>query len=404
MFRKFTDHLSLFFILYYYLIICRLISMFTRQSRKFRKNSVLYLESLPVDNSGYQYRAAKWAELMNKNGFHCEVKTIIESRKEFEKALTAGNLSRWFRLSVRKRFRHCLHARKFETVIVRRELLMFNNYGNLFMEKFLLSIHSNVILDFDDDMASARNEPRKVDTLFGRLMIENGKKFTESVSLYKKCIVASKYLKQYVLKTNPQLQAEHIAVIPTCVDYNQHAPKVYIMPVEKLTFGWIGGNHNYHLLEMLLPILNELSKEYSFKLNVIGGKPFTGEMNFEYEFFPWSLDTEVEDLLKIDVGLMPLTDDDTSKGKGGFKLIQYMGLGIVSVASPVTINCEIVEHGVDSFLAATPEDWKQIFKSLLSGTVDLEKTGKAARNKILGSYTFLANNETYIKFLRSCAE
>jgi len=367
--------------------------------KNFYRKNILFLEVFPVDNSGYQYRAKKWAELLNKNGFHCEVLTLIEEKSEFDKAIKGKNLSRFFIYSIRKRFKQCLYARNFETVIVRRELLLFNDYGNLFMEKFLLKIHLNVILDFDDDIAAAKNNPRKITSLYGKLLLEDGNKFNNSLRLYRRFIVASDYLKQRVLEENPTLPPENICVIPTCVDYDHYPPKQYPLKLDKITFGWIGGEHNYPLLDILLPILNSLAERYSFKLLVIGGSEYKRDVKFEIEFVPWSLETEVENLYRIDIGLMPLTDDAKSRGKGGFKLLQYMGLGIVSVASAITINKQIVDDGLNSLLVYDWDEWEYKLTLILKNQINLQQMGSMARLKISKFYTFDANREKYLSFI-----
>ncbi|MDD4748164.1 MAG: glycosyltransferase, partial [Salinivirgaceae bacterium] len=111
------------------------------------------------------------------------------------------------------------------------------------------------------------------------------------------------------------------------------------------------------------------------------------------------LETEVENLYRIDVGLMPLKDDLRSKGKGGFKLLQYMGLGIVSVASGITINNEIVDHGENAFLANSVEEWKEILVNILEKRVNFVEVGARAKEKITKGYTFMANTEKFLNFV-----
>jgi len=400
-----------FFVFLWYSLIKVFIAKFLLiQKIEVLPDSILFLENFPINNSGYQYRAKKWAERLNKNGFKCEVCTLIEDKADFDQIFKDKTQIDFFIKSIRLRFKQCVYARKFETVIVRRELVFQNDYGNLFMDKFLLKIHPNVILDFDDDISAAKQQPRKITNLYGRLLLEDGNKFNNTLRLYKRFIVASNYLKKRVLQENPMLPPENIVVIPTCVDYDKYPPKHYPVTIEKITFGWVGGDHNYPLLDTLLPVLNQLAKKYQFKLLVIGGTEYKRDVSFEIEFAPWSMDTEVENLYRIDVGLMPLEDDLRGRGKGGFKLIQYMGLGIVSVASAVTINCEIVNHGVDSFLAHSLNDWKTILEMILEKKIDFQQVGKKAREKIEKHYTFVANKEKYLNFIsqiekrRECAE
>lgn len=111
------------------------------------------------------------------------------------------------------------------------------------------------------------------------------------------------------------------------------------------------------------------------------------------------MESEIDDLLKIDVGLMPLLKSDESLGKGGFKLIQYMGLGIVAVATPITINNEIVDQGINGYLAESNEEWTEILKSILNGDTNLNKMGERARQKITSEYSFEANKINYVKFI-----
>ena len=365
--------------------------------KKTMSNSILYLTAFYPGNSGYHWRAKKWAEELEKSGYAV---TLAHALNETEfNGLLKSDFSKFLRLYLKRRFKQVLMARNFETVIVQRELLVYNDYGNLFLEKLLLRIHPNAILDFDDDIAAAKKQPKKITSWYGRLMQENGNKFNESLRLYKRFIVASDYLKNKVLSENNQISPSSVLIIPTCVDYDNYPPKKYDINKKKLTLGWIGGNHNYHYLQRIIPYLDELSEKHSFRLLVIGGKTFEADANFEIEFRKWSLETEVEDLYQIDIGLMPLDNTEVAKGKGGFKLIQYMGLGIVSVASAITINKEIVDDGVNGFLVETYSEWNIILDKIFINSSDLVKIGTKARARIMKNYTFESKKKSYISFL-----
>lgn len=369
-----------------------------RQTSK--KKSILFLENFPVENSGYQYRSKKWANIFDAEGECCEVLTIFKNKNEFDAFLFNKQKQSFFIRLAWRRLKHCLHSSKFETVIVRRELLFFNDYGNLYFEKLLLQIHPNAILDFDDDISVAKNQPKIITNLFARVLLENGDKFNESLKLYKYFIVASNYLKTRVLETNLKIIEDDVCVIPTCVDYTNLPSKSYTKKVSDITFGWIGTPGNYHLLDNLLPIFEKLAIKFKFNLLVIGGNNYSRSVNFPIKFVQWSLMDEVENLYSIDIGLMPLLDDLESKGKGGFKLIQYMGLGIVSVASPITINKEIVDDSVDSFLANSTEEWMNVFSKILEQQYDLREMGIRAKLKIDQKFSFMSNKDEYVKFIK----
>ncbi|GAB4280942.1 MAG: hypothetical protein Kow0068_05340 [Marinilabiliales bacterium] len=403
---KYINYLLFFYSFWVIFIIVKLLTYFFyitgfKYWRFFIKNkSVLYFENFPIENAGYQYRAKKWSDILNENGFKSRVITTVKGRFKFEKLVQ--NRFKWFLIkSMVIRFLQILYSIMFQKIIVRRELLQYNDYGNLFMEKFLFSIHrkDNVILDFDDDLAAAKKQPKSKLTLFGKLLFENGNKFNESLRLYNRFIVGSDYLRKRVLCENTELAKENVLILPTCVDYDVYPPKKYPDNLENIYFGWIGGNHNYHLLDRLIPLLDELSHHYNFNLIVIGGEIYKRDVNFNIEFIPWSLKTEVQNIYKIDIGLMPLTDNAENRGKSGFKLIQYMGLGIVSVATNITINGEIVEHKKNSFLANNDKQWKEILTGILENKFDLRTIGLNARKTIKDNYTFNSKIITYRNFI-----
>jgi glycosyltransferase involved in cell wall biosynthesis len=187
--------------------------------------------------------------------------------------------------------------------------------------------------------------------------------------------------------------------MPTCVDYNSYEPKVYDMQKTVITFGWIGGNQNLPYLQEIIPAMNYLARQYAIELLVISGKTFEAETDFPLINRPWSLEKEVDDLKTVDVGLMPLPLNDRTKGKGGFKLIQYMGLGIVSVASAITINKEIIEDGVNGFLVEPEQDWAEVLEKVMHQRAKFPTFAQNAREKIMKGYTFEANFEAYKDFL-----
>ena len=386
--------ISVYFIKF---IIWIFTNTYFKKNSNINKNTILFLENFPIENSGYQYRAAKWANLLQENGYIVDILTTNKHISQYDFKLM--NHKFFLLRNMYIRFLHCLQARKYSVVIVRRELLLYNDYGNLFMEKFLLKINSNVILDFDDDISAAKNEPKKTNSIFGKIMMQNGNKFNESLRLYSMFIVATNYLKEKVLLENKNIKNSDVIVIPTCVDYNKYTNKTYSNKIINPIFGWIGGSQNYKYIDMLLPIFNKLSNKFSFKLLVIGGEKYIRNTNFEILFTPWSLDTEINNLYKIDIGLMPLIEDKVSKGKGGFKLIQYMGLGIVSIASAITINEEIVDDGVNSFLASDSNSWEVILTNILENKYDIRNAAIKARQKILDNYTFDSNKKKYIEFI-----
>jgi glycosyltransferase involved in cell wall biosynthesis len=104
----------------------------------------------------------------------------------------------------------------------------------------------------------------------------------------------------------------------------------------------------------------------------------------------WSVEEEVADLQGFDIGLMPLVDDPWSWGKCGLKIIQYQGVGVPVVCTPVGINRDLVEDGTNGFWAMTPEDWEKKLSLLIENPMLREQMGLEGRRRVLENYTYQA--------------
>ena len=96
------------------------------------------------------------------------------------------------------------------------------------------------------------------------------------------------------------------------------------------------------------------------------------------------------DLQGFDIGLMPLVDDPWSWGKCGLKIIQYQGVGVPVVCTPVGINQDLVEDGANGFYAMTPEEWEEKLSLLIENAQLREQMGREGRKRVLENYTFQA--------------
>jgi glycosyltransferase involved in cell wall biosynthesis len=98
----------------------------------------------------------------------------------------------------------------------------------------------------------------------------------------------------------------------------------------------------------------------------------------------------------LDIGIMPLPDDEWANGKCGFKALQYMALRIPAVVSPVGVNTKIVDHGVDGFLASTPDEWLKSLTSLIENENLRKEMGIAGRSKIISHYSVISTSSSFL--------
>src|SRR6185503_19107830 len=76
-----------------------------------------------------------------------------------------------------------------------------------------------------------------------------------------------------------------------------------------------------------------------------------------WRFEKWAAENEIRETQRMDVGLMPLDDTDWSRGKCGFKMIQYMSVATPVVVSPYGVNIDILNKGECGYAAMTADDW-----------------------------------------------
>jgi hypothetical protein len=174
------------------------------------------------------------------------------------------------------------------------------------------------------------------------------------------------------------------AVVPTVVDTNVYTSKIK-KDCQKLIVGWIGSPTTSCYLDVIWESLLKCVSGNLAEILIIGSGKL--EQLDSFVFKKWIESEEVADIQSMDVGIMPLTDTPWSRGKCGYKLIQYMGCGVPVIASPVGVNSTIVNHGVNGFLAETANDWDQYLHMLLTDKGLRDKMGRAGRRTVEDWYS-----------------
>lgn len=183
--------------------------------------------------------------------------------------------------------------------------------------------------------------------------------------------------------------ATHIEIVPTVVDLDQYAPRVESgSNKERARIGWVGTPSTWtEFMRPMLPELTELAREHEARFLVVGAGEKEPDETGLVDHLSWTEAGEVADIQRMDIGLMPLIDTPWARGKCGYKLIQYMACGLPVVASPVGVNAEIVEHGVNGFLATTERDWREALNMLLRNPSLRQQMGAAGRRKVEARYS-----------------
>ena len=194
--------------------------------------------------------------------------------------------------------------------------------------------------------------------------------------------------------------AQRTVTLPTALDTSVYR-KSFATQHDPPTIVWIGSPENLVYLEILRPALARLSSRYpSLRLRVVCSK-FPDWPDVRIDPVEWSSSSEVAALESSHIGVMPLSDDEWSRGKCAFKLLQYMAASLPCVASPVGANTEAVLENQTGYYARTPAEWEQALERLLSSAQLRAQLGAAGRAHAEQRYDVRSYRAAYIELLES---
>lgn len=238
---------------------------------------------------------------------------------------------------------------------------------------------NRIVYDFDDSVMY-RNSKSK-----DPISQTRGRRFIQMIHASDFVIAGNDFLKNQVLPIH-----SNVETIPTPIDQERYGLKDYRVKKERVTLGWIGDHGSIHYLEKMRPIFERLAKRHpNVELKIVCDTFFDCKQ-MRVVKKPWRPEEEVSDLQSFDIGVMPLVDDPWSWGKCGLKIIQYQGVGVPVVCTPVGINRDLVEDGNNGFYAMTPDDWEHKISILIGDASLREKMGRKGRQRVLGGYTLQA--------------
>ena len=190
--------------------------------------------------------------------------------------------------------------------------------------------------------------------------LRDPQKIQKIIQMSSMVLAGNKYIADYTQKFNSK-----IINFPTVLDTTYYLPRKEIQD-NIVTIGWVGRWSSQLYLLDLEDVFLQLVKKYpKINFRFVGASTDFTIPDISAEIIDWKLEEEISALIPFDIGIMPLPDDDYSRGKCGFKLLQYMALAIPSIASPVGVNQEIIIDGENGFLAANKQDWYERLSLLI---------------------------------------
>lgn len=325
---------------------------------------------------GQRYRLEQWEPLLRERGVEITY-APFEDDELHSIVYKPGRMGKKLQLVTRnlaRRLSTISKAREYDLVYILREAALL---GPAVFERLLYQQRVPFVFDFDDAIFVSYRSPSN-----GYLSYLKFASKTKTICrLASHVMVGNPYLAEYAGAVN-----DNVTVIPTTIDtekYRVPPPKTTSGP---LVIGWTGSYSTVQHLDTLRGALKKLAATEQFRLRVIGTPAY--ELSpVEVDAMPWRAATELEDLCAIDIGVMPLPDDNWSKGKCGLKALQFMALGIPTICSPVGVNTDIIQDNENGFLAMSESEWVDKLTRLLKSAELRRRLGAAGRATVEEKYS-----------------
>jgi glycosyltransferase involved in cell wall biosynthesis len=260
-------------------------------------------------------------------------------------------------------------ARRSQAVLIQRKQL------TAIPHRLLRAASRRLVYDFDDSLWVRSSKHADSRSLTRRI------RFRRMVTAADEVVAGNSFLAERASRLNPRVR-----VIPTPVDTGLYPLRPEEHDPARVTVGWIGAHASVHYLARLREPLEEAHRrDPRIRLKVVCSA--FPEMGLPVDQVVWRQESEVDEIRSMDVGIMPLTEDEWSRGKCGLKILQYLAAGVPVVATPVGINADIIEDGRTGFGARAPGEWVERLLLLASDPALRRRLGLAGREVVEARYS-----------------
>lgn len=327
-------------------------------------------------------RVLQYLPLLERDGWRATVRSCLDgaapdardSRPWYDGALVLAQLH--------QRFYAALTAGRYDVVYIERELVP---RITPVPEQMVRMLNRTVIFDFDDAIfLPYENEPvNPVGTVVG---------------LSRTVITGNEYLGEWALRHN-----DNVWVLPSAIDCDRFTPRTGIGDGRLLV--WSGLSRHLDELRPIVPSLQQTAAKYpGLRLRVVSDRPPRFDLGIPVEFVPWTPETEITALQTADIGIMPLKDDDWTKGKAGYKVLQYMACGLATISAPYGVIPDVTDAGTCGLPAQDVEEWNDSLDRLV-GDAELRRLmGEEARRRVEDIYSVKAIYPRWRDVLESTRE
>lgn len=168
-------------------------------------------------------------------------------------------------------------------------------------------------------------------------------------------------------------------VLPTVVEVLRYQAKSHRAD-EPQRLVWIGSRSTLDYLRFIYPALALAAHTLPNLRLVVIADVTLPDAPLPVDFLPWSEGVESASLLHGNIGIAPTPDNPWTRGKCGFKIVQYMACGLPVIASPVGANAQLVREGVTGYLPTSDAGWVHAIRSLAQDVALRATMGERARH------------------------
>ncbi len=173
----------------------------------------------------------------------------------------------------------------------------------------------------------------------------------------------------------------------------------YVITDLEQKIGWIASITSSEFLQPFINVFRALSETHkNVVFKIVGGNFKTTNLD-NFVVKDWSLAEKKNDLSSFDIGIMPMPDNAWTTGKCGFKAILYMSMGMPVVCSSVSINMEIIQGGINGFLANSEKEWIEKLSLLITNPNFRQRMGQNGRVTVEQKYSVKVNAPKFIEIL-----